>query len=201
MRAFSSLASVLLAFILVSPIYAQDVDVGGTVDKENPTVLITNPINGSTVSGTINVTANASDDVGVSKVEFYVDGDLVVTDTSAPYGFGLDTKTFSNGSHTLLAKVYDTVSKTATDSVTFKTANKVTLESPTKRIQEPTIGPPKVATKSTGEGRKTTLVQIPEEEKEGGPSNNQRDFILGLIIGVEIFSVLLLIYLLRRRKT
>src|SRR5439155_5214370 len=43
-------------------------------DTTPPTVSITSPANGATVSGTITVTANAADNVGVAGVHFIVDG-------------------------------------------------------------------------------------------------------------------------------
>jgi chitodextrinase len=88
-----------------------------------PTVSITAPTNGSTVSGGVNVTANASDNVGVTKVEFYVDSVLKVTDTTSPYGFGWDTPPVLNGAHSISAKAYDAVGNTASDSVTVTVQN------------------------------------------------------------------------------
>jgi len=57
---------------------------GGT-DTTPPTVQITNPADRSTVSGTVEVRAEASDNVGVTRVEFYLDGVLKSTDTTTPY--------------------------------------------------------------------------------------------------------------------
>ena len=51
-----------------------------TVD-DPPTVTITNPTNGATVSDTVTVTADASDDNGVTQVEFFVDGASIGVDT------------------------------------------------------------------------------------------------------------------------
>ena len=49
---------------------------GGGGDTTPPTTSITSPADGATVSGTVTVSANASDNVGVSRVELYVDGAL-----------------------------------------------------------------------------------------------------------------------------
>ena len=68
---------------------------------------ITAPLNGATVSGTTTVTASASDNVGVTKVEFYLDGALKSTDTTSPYSWSWDTTTATNGSHSLTSKAYD----------------------------------------------------------------------------------------------
>lgn len=83
---------------------------GGTspADTAPPTVQITNPTSGQTVSGTATVAANATDDVSVSSVQFYLDGQPLGTALSAsPYAISWDTTKTANGSHTLTAKATD----------------------------------------------------------------------------------------------
>jgi len=80
---------------------------GGGGDTILPVTSITAPIAGASVSGTTSVTASASDNVGVTKVEFYLDGVLKSTDTTSPYSWSWDTTTATNGSHTLTSKAYD----------------------------------------------------------------------------------------------
>jgi hypothetical protein len=87
---------------------------GGSSDTTPPTVSITSPSGGSTVSGVVSVQASASDNVGVTKVEFSVDGNLRGTSTSSPYSFSWDTASTSNGGHTLSAKAYDAAGNTGT---------------------------------------------------------------------------------------
>ena len=53
------------------------------------------------MSGTVTVAANASDNVGVTRVELCVDGALTGTDTSSPYQISWNTTTASNGGHAL----------------------------------------------------------------------------------------------------
>ncbi|KKK95265.1 hypothetical protein LCGC14_2674570, partial [marine sediment metagenome] len=96
-------------------------------DITSPSVSITSPANGSTVSGTVSVTASASDNAGVTKVEFRLDDGLKRTDTVSPYTYSWDTKTVSNGSHTLQARAYDAAgnigtSTTVTVTVTNQTS-------------------------------------------------------------------------------
>jgi hypothetical protein len=76
-------------------------------DTTPPTVSITSPAAGSSVSGTVTISATASDDVGVTKVDFLVDGVPLSTDTTSPYSASWNTTTATNGSHTLTAKAYD----------------------------------------------------------------------------------------------
>jgi beta-lactamase superfamily II metal-dependent hydrolase len=80
---------------------------GGGGDTILPVTSITAPLAGATVSSTTSVTASASDNVGVTKVEFYLDGVLKSTDTTSPYSWSWDTTTATNGSHTLTTKAYD----------------------------------------------------------------------------------------------
>ncbi|MEW5768585.1 MAG: FG-GAP-like repeat-containing protein [bacterium] len=60
-------------------------------DAAPPVVNITSPANGATVKGTVTVTANASDNVRVTKVEFYIDNSLKANDTSNPYSYAWNT--------------------------------------------------------------------------------------------------------------
>lgn len=84
-------------------------------DKTPPTVSITAPANNATVQGNVPINVNASDNsggTGVAKVEFYVDGALKNTDTTAPYSYTWDSKTVPDGSHTINAKAFDKASPT-----------------------------------------------------------------------------------------
>ena len=95
-------------------------------DTTPPTTSITSPANGATVSGTVNVTANASDAVGVTRVELYADGSLVGTDTTSPYSTAWNTATAANGGHSLETRAYDAagnVGSSAAVSVTVSNAS------------------------------------------------------------------------------
>ncbi len=96
-----------------------------------PTTAITAPTAGSTASATITVTATATDNVGVTKVEFYVDNDLTATDLAAPYVFSWNTIGLANGSHSLTTKAYDTASNVTTSTpVSVIVSNIVTGDNP-----------------------------------------------------------------------
>ncbi len=82
-------------------------------DPSGPSVSITSPPNDAVVSGNRTITADASDDVGVAGVQFYVDGTPQgPEDTTAPYGANWDTRLIPNGAHTLTARARDTDNKT-----------------------------------------------------------------------------------------
>ncbi|HEV8528080.1 MAG TPA: galactose oxidase-like domain-containing protein [Actinomycetes bacterium] len=93
-------------------------------DTTPPTVNVTAPANGATVAGTVNVTAAASDNVGVLGVRLTLDGaNLAPEDTAAPYAATWDTTTAGNGSHTISAIARDAAGNTATGSVTVTVNN------------------------------------------------------------------------------
>jgi fibronectin type 3 domain-containing protein len=87
-----------------------------TSDTQKPAVTITQPASGSTVSGSTTISANATDNVGVSKVEFYVDNQLVLSDTSAPYSYSWDVSGLANNTYTVTVKAYDATGNNASDS-------------------------------------------------------------------------------------
>jgi hypothetical protein len=99
---------------------------GGGGDVTAPTTSITAPTNGSTVSGTVAVNADASDNVGVTKVEFYLDGALRTTDTTSPYSWSWNTTTFANSAHSLVTKAYDAAGNVGTSSTVTVTVNNST---------------------------------------------------------------------------
>ncbi|UUZ51175.1 Ig-like domain-containing protein [Massilia sp. B-10] len=61
----------------------------------------------SGTSGTITLSATASDNIGVTKVEFYVDNALTGTDTATPFTMTLASSTLANSGHVLTAKAFD----------------------------------------------------------------------------------------------
>lgn len=99
------------------------VTVNNVVDLR-PTVSITAPTGGSTVSGTVTIAASASDDRGVASVRFFIDGALVATDTTAPYSHTWNTTTASNGVRSIRAVAQDTAGQTATQTVSVTVSNR-----------------------------------------------------------------------------
>ena len=78
-------------------------------DTTVPTVVIVSPVASQSVSGAVNVNVQATDNVGVSKVELYINSVLYGTDTSAPYAFSWSAPaaTSTTQNFTLVAKAYD----------------------------------------------------------------------------------------------
>ena len=84
-----------------------------------PTVAITSPANGSTVSGVVDVSGTAKDDI--SKVEFYVDWALRQTQGASPFSFPWTTSLFTPGEHTVAVMAYNTQGIRACYAVTLNT--------------------------------------------------------------------------------
>jgi hypothetical protein len=107
-------------------------------DTTPPTVSITSPANGATVSGTINVTASASDNQGVAGVQFFLDGAFGAEDDTAPYSVPWDTTRSSNGSHTITAVARDNAGNQTTSQPVTVTVNNAA--SPPPPSPTPTTG-------------------------------------------------------------
>ena len=106
-------------------------------DATPPTVSITDPVDTQIIAGTYTISANATDNQSMDRVEFYYDVvNLIGTDNTPPQPFtiGWDTSLVGEGTYALTAVAYDT----ATNSATSATVN-VTVDetNPTSAITNP----------------------------------------------------------------
>lgn len=92
-------------------------------DGAAPTVKLTAPAANSTISGQVQVSATATDNTSVKKVDFYLNSSLMSSDTTSPYGFTLKTTDLSDGDYTLIAKATDPTGNVASDSYKVKVKN------------------------------------------------------------------------------
>jgi hypothetical protein len=100
-----------------------------TPDVTPPSVAITAPSSGAAVSGTVTVSANASDNVGVVGVQFQVDGAaLGAEDLATPYTTSWNTMTVNNGSHTLTAVARDAAGNKTTSTAVVVTVSNTTAQ-------------------------------------------------------------------------
>lgn len=94
-----------------------------------PTTAVTSPSGGASVTGTTTISASASDDLGVDRVEFFFDGNRIgLPDTIAPYTVSWNTLDAAqpafDGPHDLTTRAYDTHGQmTASAKVTVTVAN------------------------------------------------------------------------------
>ena len=110
------------------------------VDNTPPAISVQNPENEATVRGeTLTVTVNAFDEVSnVALVEFYVDGQLVYTDTEALYSWAWNTTQYTEKTYIVKAVAYDAVGNNNVDQVTVtvdKTVPSVNITSPKAEAQ------------------------------------------------------------------
>jgi hypothetical protein len=98
-------------------------------DTTPPAVAMTAPAAESIVSGMVTVAADASDDVGVSSVEFLLDGASLGTDFTAPYSASWNTLATPNGTHFLSARALDAAGIPTTSAVVS-----VTVSNPVQNV-------------------------------------------------------------------
>jgi len=101
-------------------------------DTTPPTVALTAPLTGTTVSGTVTVSASATDNVGVAGVQFKLDGtNLGAEVTAPPYAVTWNTTTTAAGAHTLTAAARDAAGNIGTSAgVAVTVANGSTTAAP-----------------------------------------------------------------------
>lgn len=95
-------------------------------DTTSPTISITSPSSGSTISNSISISGNASDNIGVVGVQFKIDGSNIGNeDTSSLYSLSWDSTSASNGAHTITAVARDAAGNTGTDSINVTIDNNI----------------------------------------------------------------------------
>jgi len=115
-------------------------------DTQAPTVSITSPLSGASVSGLVGVNVTASDNVGVARVELRVNSTTVAVDTSAPFAFTWDSGGVPNGMASLVAYAFDAAGNSkASTAVSVNVANGTTTVSkdttaPQVKIVNPVAG-------------------------------------------------------------
>jgi Concanavalin A-like lectin/glucanases superfamily/Bacterial Ig domain len=82
-----------------------------------PTVSVSAPTSGATVSGTVSLAATAADNVGVVGVQFKVDGTNVgAEDTSSPFATSWISSSVANGTHSVTAVARDAAGNVTTSA-------------------------------------------------------------------------------------
>lgn len=105
------------------------------VDVTPPTVVIMNPASGTSVSSTVMVSANATDNVGVAALQFMLDGaELNAPLTAGPYVFAWNTSSVADGVHALGAIARDAAGNSATSVVSVTVGNTPPV------LSAPTVG-------------------------------------------------------------
>ncbi len=87
-------------------------------DTTAPTVTFLAPANGLTVNRNVNISVKASDNIGVVKIQLYVDNNLVTSSTTSTLTYTWNSKKASRGQHVLKAVAYDAAGNTGTTQIT-----------------------------------------------------------------------------------
>lgn len=90
---------------------------GVLIDTQPPVVEITNPAEGSLVSGPIQIEITATDASGIAQVQLYLDDTLVITRTASPYTYTWNNTASAEGVHTLKAVATDKAGRSSTHHI------------------------------------------------------------------------------------
>lgn len=114
------------------------------VDTQAPSVDIVSPAEGEDIAGDVLVQVGASDNVGVTRVDLFIDGGFFASSTEAPFTFFWDTAIFADGTRSLMAKAFDAAGNSRTSAVRHVTlANQPVVEditAPVVNIDTPSDG-------------------------------------------------------------
>lgn len=145
-------------------------------DTQAPFASITAPLASTTVTGLVPVNADASDNVGVIRVELRVNGALVSTDTGSPYQFSWDSSQLANGMASLVATAFDAAGNSkASTTVSVNVANNVV----------PDTSPPSVAISNPASGAKvsgTVSVKTTASDNAGAAGIKQSLYLNGKLV-------------------
>jgi hypothetical protein len=112
------------------------------IDTTPPTVSVSNPVTGATVSGTVYVQGVATDNVGVARLELSIDSQLTATATASPFSFTWNTLGYPNGTHIVTVKAFDAAGNSGTYAAMVTVNNLVISDSqpPVVSVTSPTNG-------------------------------------------------------------
>ncbi|MFI5251261.1 MAG: glycosyl hydrolase family 18 protein [Bacteroidota bacterium] len=100
------------------------VTISNVPDTTAPSISITAPTDGANVSGTVTITANASDNVGVVGVQFKLNGTNCGSEvTTPPYAYSWNTTQNSNGVYSISATARDAAGNTSTAAISVTDTN------------------------------------------------------------------------------
>ncbi len=116
--------------------------VGGTTtqDSQPPSTAVTSPSDGTAVAGTVTVAATAMDNVGVTKVDFLVDGALRATATAAPYQFVWNSAAEPPGNHSVQSRAHDAAGNAGTSAPVTVSVAAVDATAPVTSVTSPATG-------------------------------------------------------------
>jgi hypothetical protein len=148
------------------------------LDMQAPLVDITSPDAGANVSGLVPVNVNASDNIGVSRVELRVNNNTVAIDNSAPFAFTWDSTGSPNGAASMFAVAYDAAGNVgASESVTVNVAN-VAAPTPIKDTTPPIV---KIINPVAGNVTGKVTITVNSSDNAGAAGISNRIYVDGAL--------------------
>jgi thermitase len=142
-------------------------------DTQAPTAAITSPAASSSVSGTVTVAVNATDNVGVERVDLSANGTVIGSDIASPFSFAWNSTGVPNGMNTLVATAYDKAGNaTASSPVSVSVANAV--PPPAKDTTPPVV---KIDNPVAGTVSGTVSVSVSATDNSGAAALTQSIYI------------------------
>ncbi|MDB5175229.1 MAG: fibronectin type domain protein [Candidatus Saccharibacteria bacterium] len=92
-------------------------------DTVAPVVSLTAPAQGDDIKFTVPISATASDDLDLAKVEIYINSYMISSMTTAPFTVNWDSYGVANGTQTITAKAYDASGNTSSQAITITVSN------------------------------------------------------------------------------
>ena len=78
------------------------------IDNQPPSIMILSPVSGQEINGTINIDVAANDDNGIDRVDYYIDGDSIYTDSVSPYTYEWNSIAYQEDEmHVILVQTFD----------------------------------------------------------------------------------------------
>jgi glucose/arabinose dehydrogenase len=136
-----------------------------------PVAAFTNPTDGATISGTVTLTSNVTDNSGQAWIFYAVDGTPLGAEMPIPYTQQLDTTTLSNGPHALKVTARDAVGNNSREIINVTVDNTTTPPTGTNHIANPSLetanGSNPASWVSNKWGTNTTTFSYPVAGQEG----------------------------------
>jgi thermitase len=156
-------------------------------DTTPPVVSITSPTASSTVSGSVSIGVNATDNVGVSSVELHVNGNVVAIDNSSPWGFSWDSKSVANGMVNLSLVAFDAAGNQASSSTVSVNVANATVTPPVADTTPPVV---KIINPVAGSVSGNVNVNVNASDNSGAPGITQYLYIDSKLVKTTIGSTL-----------
>jgi predicted secreted Zn-dependent protease len=130
-------------------------------DTTPPTVSISAPANGSSVFGTVALSATASDNKTVTGLQFQIDGvNQGALQTAPPYAWSWDSRTVADGTHRIGAIAVDAAGNTSASTVSVLVANQPVIDAVVSSDQGASVTTVATSAFSTTTGNELLLAFI-----------------------------------------